>query len=759
MTTARASLDDTRRMLALLAQPGDVYELRGLVRVNGQQHTTSGYFDDVEALVREAGKRSGQDVGVYITLNPVKPALLARAPKNQVRRAGSGDTTGDRDVMRRRSILVDIDPVRPAGISSTDQEHNAAIALARAIRSDLDDLGFPRPILADSGNGGHLIYSVDLPVDDDGLVKRVLARLSAKYSTADLKVDEKVFNASRISKVYGTLTRKGENTADRPHRLASIIEAPQKLEAISRELLEQFASVPAPRQSSTQSNTKQQFDLDAWIAKFLPDAKERPWDSGRRWIIPVCPINEQHDRGEAFVTQSHDGKISAGCQHESCFKTWRDLSDHLDADMRERRLRYEQSKREEQRPREPEVIYQANDYRDADDVFADRDTEPAKQKHPWRQAPDLVSEIWDRKDEKWPALFVGTEELCRIRPGGIAVVIGGSGSGKSSLVSNMLIQHARDVGPAIALSIELPADELAARIVGIRCDESWENTLRGHVRHEWMVDALNIPRLFVLDRKHATLENLARCAEHVSKLYPSEPILAAIDYAQLIHSKEREVRLRVADAFERIDDIARDKRIVTIAVSQMSRVSASQAAAGEKIGAESASLGAESAAIERFATVTLAIGQKGEPRGDGSCSVELSIGKGRMTGGDRVVPMSYFGRSGLWRVAGEARTAAEVRAERDQAKNENTKRDIENQLVGAATRSSQPLSREQLQGSIAKGNKAARRAAITSLLSSGELVEVARYAPKSRLWMVWTPDRARDAGIPLVRDTQSEEGS
>ena len=114
-----ASLDDVRRFLRLLARPGDVFELRGLVRVNGQQHVSTGFFDNLDELAKAAVDRSGKDDGVYVTVNPVLPALLARAPKNRIRRAGSGDTTSDRDVMQRRSLLVDIDPVRPTGISPT----------------------------------------------------------------------------------------------------------------------------------------------------------------------------------------------------------------------------------------------------------------------------------------------------------------------------------------------------------------------------------------------------------------------------------------------------------------------------------------------------------------------------------------------------------------------------------------------------------------------------------------------------------------
>ncbi len=782
MTAHRSptSIDDTRRFFALLARPGDVFELRSLSRVNGQQHTTSGYFDDVEALARAAAERSGRDDGVYVTINPVNPALLARAPKNKLRRAGSGDTTSDRDVAHRRSILIDVDPVRPTGISSTDTEHAAAISLARKICLHLVHGGWPMPIVADSGNGAHLIFGVDLQVDDGGLVKRVLEKLSKEFSTPTLKVDEKVFNPARISKIYGTLTRKGENTAERPHRIACLLNAPETLTCVSREQLETFAPPVASRNGHQAGHhasapRDSRFDVDAWIAQYLPDAIAQSWSEGRKWLLPVCPFNEQHDRREAYITEKSSGALAAGCQHESCFKSWRELRLRFEPDAYERGTNGNglNGHRVSDREPPPEVVYEDTRYTAELDAFADRDRDDQPQPSPaaprvkWRRAPELVDEIWSRKDEPWFSFKIAEDELVRVRAGATAVVIGGSGSGKSSLVSNLLLQHARDVGPAIALSIELPADELAARIVGIRCDASWEDALCGRVKREFMVDALNLPRLYVLDRKNATIENLAACTDAARRDYPGQPVLAAVDYAQLIHSKEREVRMRVTDAFERIDDVARDKRIAMIAVSQMGRAGAVAARSGERLGADSADLGAESAAIERFATVTLTIGQKGEVREDGSEAVQLSIGKARMGEGDRVIPMTYWGRSGLWRVTGESQKASVVRESRDSEKEAKASQALEHQLLGASGKSTMPLSREQLM-ELVTGRKDKKRTALASLLASGDLVEVVRRAPRSRSWTIWTLDRVTehnarrdtsDAKLRLVRDMEQGTGS
>lgn len=758
-----ASLDDARRFLSLLAKPGDVFELRSLSKVQGQQHVDAGYFDDFEALARAAVERSGRADGVYITINPVHPGLLSRAPRNRVQRAGNQGTTSDREVRTRRSILVDIDPVRPTGISSTDEEHAKALDLARRIRDDLSAIGWPQPILADSGNGGHLIYGVDLPVDDGGLVSRVLKSLSAKYSTNECKVDEKMFNPARISKIYGTLTRKGENTPERPHRVARIVDAPDELVTVSRELLEALAPLPAaPRANGQHTNGQHSyerrdgrptFDATQWIAQHLPDAKERAWSEGRKWILPVCPFNDSHSRGEAYVVQMHSGAMDAGCLHDSCVWGWKDLRSKFEPDAYERRSQ------------QPEVLYQDTRYqREIDSTEAeydriaaqDRDTQPAKKEQPlWYRLPGLVDAILDRAQDPWIDLTLAGDEIARARAGATIVLVGGSGSGKSSLTSCLLIEHARNVGPAIALSIELPADELAARIVGIRCDASWEDGLRGRVPREHMQQALDIPRMYVLDRRRATIKNLERCIDAARAEYPNEPILVAIDYTQLLDSKEREVRMRVADAFAQIDDCAREKRVVALALSQMSRANETKARQGDVIGADSASLGAESAAIERFATTTLSIGMKGEPREDGSQAVELSVGKSRMGQGDRVIPMTYWGRTGKWRVAGEAKEASAVRQDRDQERERQTRATVELAMVAAAQEAQAPITRQQLLDAVGgvKLRKAAKTAILTSLLSQKRLVEVDRKQPRSKYWLIWTPDRVNATPDVQIRSS------
>src|SRR5438309_2050734 len=75
---------------------------------------------------------------VYVTLNPIRPELRARA--NNRLRSQVKATAADADVLHRRHLLFDIDPRRPADIAATDDELAAALHTRDSIEAYLVDL-------------------------------------------------------------------------------------------------------------------------------------------------------------------------------------------------------------------------------------------------------------------------------------------------------------------------------------------------------------------------------------------------------------------------------------------------------------------------------------------------------------------------------------------------------------------------------------------------------------------------------------------
>ncbi len=326
--------------IELFTSTGDVIEIRAL----GVGRTASspgciysGYFErsNHKALIGVLRQLDGKCDGIYTTINQVNPALLARS-SNRLQ-ARPKHTTTDADIIARLHLYVDIDSVRPAGISATDDEHQAAIGCAKQIASDLTEMGFPEAFIGDSGNGGHLHYrlpaDLDLAAGDD-LVKRVLLALDSKYSNHQVKIDTATGNRSRICRLYGTMARKGDSTPDRPHRRSIGLSGPERFEAVPLELLERLAAdAPAailPSRSPQSAGIASEFDFDGWISRVNLDVVKGPdaYQGGRRWILKACPFNPDHTERPAII-QFASGALVFKCQHNSCrengWKAFRDF--------------------------------------------------------------------------------------------------------------------------------------------------------------------------------------------------------------------------------------------------------------------------------------------------------------------------------------------------------------------------------------------------------------------------------------------------
>jgi hypothetical protein len=321
----QADVVEIRRTLDLLLEPGQVAELRVLKTRRG---TAAGYFTDFDKLAQAAAANSGKAPGVYVTLNPVNPDLLARS-KNRFKEYVK-ETTADRDILKRRWFPIDFDANRPAGISSTEDEHEATLNVAWNCREWLGSQGWPEPIFADSGNGAHLLYMVDLPSDDDRLVERCLKALAPRFSDTAVSVDVGNYNPARIWKIYGTLVAKGDSVPERPHRLARILEAPEMI-SVTLDKLEALAStVPGTSYKDERTEFRgavRPFDLGRWIADHgLIVMAEKPWGDGRLIVLDKCPFNPDHTGGSAVITESGGGTIGFKCHHNSCeSKHWRDV--------------------------------------------------------------------------------------------------------------------------------------------------------------------------------------------------------------------------------------------------------------------------------------------------------------------------------------------------------------------------------------------------------------------------------------------------
>ena len=226
--------DEMAKTIDTLYQPGDVFECRILKAESnyGGKKNYTGYFqydgNNAHQIVREILKVPPA-MGIYLTLNPIDPSLLA-CSNHKMKVAETGESTGDKDILIRRHLLVDIDTIKKSGTSATDAQTQLAYKQAELVFNYLKSLGWPDPIICFSGNGFHLLYAVDLPPNDNDLLKNCLETLAVLFNTNTVSIDRNVANAARITRLYGTVARKGDEVEQMGiyHRVSKIMHIPQE---------------------------------------------------------------------------------------------------------------------------------------------------------------------------------------------------------------------------------------------------------------------------------------------------------------------------------------------------------------------------------------------------------------------------------------------------------------------------------------------------------------------------------------------------
>jgi hypothetical protein len=316
-----------RSALDALFAPDDVIELRAIYK--RRKRTGAGYFDGEhrEGLVNAATELNAAGAAIYVTLNRIDPQILGRCC-NRVQDYAKATVT-DKDVVRRRWLLTDFDPVRPTDTSATDVQVAAARARVSACYQALKAEGWPRPLVGESGNGYHLLYPLDLPNDAEStaLVKGALAGLAARFDDEVVKVDQTVFNAGRITKLYGTVATKGDHTPLTPWRLSQLVSRTDRDVAVTADQLRALhpkANGSDPKVGSAFGGTC--FDLPAFLMRLGIACDQDVHEGADRYRLDHCPFNPEHGWGEAAIFQQPDGRLGFKCQHSSCAdKHWEDV--------------------------------------------------------------------------------------------------------------------------------------------------------------------------------------------------------------------------------------------------------------------------------------------------------------------------------------------------------------------------------------------------------------------------------------------------
>lgn len=309
-------MDGILTNLLTLHAPGDIVEIRSI----DPKPTVSGYFradsPNIETELRRFPNRT-----FYQTLNPVNPACYSRGQREMLLNYPK-ETTSDKDILGYSWILIDADPVRPSGVSSTDEEKEKARQVSRKIYAHLKSIGFCDPIAADSGNGYHLLYRIQAELSSKDAIADFLKVLDLWFSNDSVLIDTAVYNPARITKLYGTIARKGANSQERPHRVSRILHVPNPIQTTPMALIKAVAgeiSKMVPSEPSSPRRTSSAFDMDAFLASHhIEVAKKVTTPSNVKYILKECPFNCEHKAPDAAVFVESNGRLGFKCFHNGC---------------------------------------------------------------------------------------------------------------------------------------------------------------------------------------------------------------------------------------------------------------------------------------------------------------------------------------------------------------------------------------------------------------------------------------------------------
>jgi KaiC/GvpD/RAD55 family RecA-like ATPase len=305
--------------------------------------TYSGYFTNIEDIVREVSRFD--KCNIYFTLNVINPACYGREQKDKISTRPKS-TTSDSDIIGRKWCLIDVDCEKPSDTNSTDEEKEEAKQVVNAIYKFLRDEGFEPPVICDSANGWHLLYKQAMKASPENteIMKRFLQVLDLYFSTDKVKVDVSTFNNSRICKLYGTVSRKGSDTLERPQRESGFVRIPREVRVTKNEYFAKVASyLPQPEKKDRTNNYGETtFDLDAFLSKHSIAVDRIIEDRDyTKYILKTCPFNSSHSAPDSAVFKMRDGSFGFKCLHASdSHYTFRDFRTLFEPDAYSRERSY-----------------------------------------------------------------------------------------------------------------------------------------------------------------------------------------------------------------------------------------------------------------------------------------------------------------------------------------------------------------------------------------------------------------------------------
>jgi hypothetical protein len=207
--------------LSLLFRDGDAIIVSHLLaNSNGMVKTPFASIDEAAAFAEALDQNPGV-TNIYVNLQQLKPG-----------------STRDRrpDVAQYTHFLVDIDrknkKIDGVRVNASEEERDALRQAAITVAEWIGGIVKAYPLIADSGNGFHLCWSLK-PVFRDPILpdeenqrthKECLLAIKQRFDSEMVEIDPSLSEPEQIIRLWGTHNRRDPETPGRPHRQSRILE-------------------------------------------------------------------------------------------------------------------------------------------------------------------------------------------------------------------------------------------------------------------------------------------------------------------------------------------------------------------------------------------------------------------------------------------------------------------------------------------------------------------------------------------------------
>jgi hypothetical protein len=211
----RNHLSEIRDTLDMLFKDGDTIIVSRLF--TDREGMAKDAFNSLEqaAAFAEAQDQDTNIAGIYINVQRLKP----------------GSTSDKRpDVAAYMHFMVDFDrrnkKVDGVRVNANENERNELFAAMKEANAWISRVLEARPLVADTGNGFHLVWDikpVPCTVENEKTIKECLLAIKQKFGKGNVEIDTSVAEPNQLTRLYGTQNRKDPETEDRPHRKSKVL--------------------------------------------------------------------------------------------------------------------------------------------------------------------------------------------------------------------------------------------------------------------------------------------------------------------------------------------------------------------------------------------------------------------------------------------------------------------------------------------------------------------------------------------------------